>query len=114
MQMADDPKVFVLDNKKNIWKSRSNAALIAAVIAFAFSQVLIVAHTAKYGDGPHDHHGQACVLSLAAPGGDKIIAAASFVFAAIASIWRISHQAEQTAPARVAIRAARPRGPPSQ
>ena len=93
--------------------TRSRAALVAALLAFAISQILIVAHGAKYGDGPHEHMGQTCVLSLAAPGGDKFVAAASFVFAAALVLLGFSLQATQLERARIPVRAARPRGPPS-
>jgi len=89
------------------------AAFIAAALAFAFSQILIIGHAAKYGDGPHEHGGQVCVLSLAAPAADKFVAAAAFVFVGVVAVWRVANLAAQTQLARVAVRAARPRGPPS-
>lgn len=98
---------------KNGLKSRSGAALVAAVIALALSQILLSAHAAKYGDGPHDHNGQVCVLSLAAPGGDKLIATAAFVFAAFLAVWRIFCQSAESVCARIAVRAPQSRGPPS-
>lgn len=101
------------DLKKIFGKSRARAALIAAALAFALAQIMIVAHAAKYGDGPHEHNGQVCVLSLAAPGGDKTIAAAVFVFVGIAAVWRVADQIAQSELARIAVRAAKPRGPPS-
>ncbi len=104
-----------MDGLRNIdWKSRKGAALIAAVIAVVFAQILIVAHAAKYGDGPHEHNGQACVLSLAAPGGDKLISTTAFVLAVVFSVWRISNIVAQTERARIVVRAAKPRGPPAR
>lgn len=96
------------------WRSRAGAMLIAAVAAFAFSQILISVHAAQFGDGPHDHGGQACVLSLAAPGGDKAIAAAAAILAVFAGIWFAGLGPSQTERAAIAIRSARPRGPPSR
>lgn len=101
------------DLKSFLGRSRMRAALIAAALAFALSQIMIVAHAAKYGDGPHEHSGQACVLSLAAPGGDKTIATAVFLFVGIVAVWRAADQVAQTELARMGVRAARPRGPPS-
>lgn len=100
-----------LKNKGGLLNSR--AALFAALFAFAVSQILIGAHSAKYGDDPHEHFGQACVLALAAPAGDKFVSAASFVFAALVSTWVIATQSKQMERARIRVRAARPRGPPS-
>ncbi len=100
-----------LRKKGGIFNSR--AALVAALFAFACSQMLIGAHAAKYGDGPHQHFGQACVLALAAPAGDKFIAAASFGFAVLVSTWGVVTGSKQMERARISVRAARPRGPPS-
>jgi len=94
-------------------RSRAGAAIIAAVIALLASQVIISAHAAKYGDGPHKHDGQVCVLSLAAHGGEKAIANAAFALVVIVAVWRAGAQAAQTERAAIAVRAARPRGPPS-
>ncbi len=87
--------------------------LLAAAFIVALSQIVIVAHVAKYGDGPHEHDGQACVLSLAAHSADKFIATAAFGFMAIIAMWRVSGQFAQTERARLAVRASHPRGPPS-
>lgn len=89
------------------------AALFALVAAFAVSQILTSAHAAKYGDGSHDHGGQACVLSLASPSGDKVLESAVFAFAIIFVMWRLSSHVAQTERAHILVRAARPRGPPS-
>ena len=96
-----------------ICRSRAGAALVAAVIALLASQILVSAHAAKYGDGPHKHDGQVCVLSLAAHGGEKAIANAAFALVVIVAVWRAGAQVAQTERAVIAIRAARPRGPPS-
>lgn len=95
------------------WRSRLGAALIAAVAAFALSQILVSAHAAKYGDGPHDHGGQVCVLSLAAPHVDKAIATATVVVMMSIAVWRAADQITQCERALLVIRAAQPRGPPS-
>ena len=99
--------------KSHDWRLTSRVALVAAVLALAFSQILLGAHAAKYGDEPHEHFGQACVLSLAAPGGDKLVGAASFVLAASIALCGLAVIAHQKDPARVKVRAARPRGPPN-
>lgn len=89
------------------------ALLIAAAAAFALSNIIVSAHAAKFGDGPHEHDGKACVLSLASSGSHKVIEAAAFVFVAIVAVWRIGDQIAQTERARLVVRASRPRGPPS-
>ena len=94
-------------------KSQARALLIAAALSLVASQILIASHAAHDGHDPHDHYGQSCVLCLAAPGGDKIIAAAAFAFVTIIAFWRIAAGASQTERARIAVRAAKPRGPPS-
>ncbi len=96
-----------------IWRSRAGAALIAAVAAFLAAQIFIGAHAAKYGDGPHDHNGKACVVSLVSHSGDKVITASAFALTMIVAVWRAGAQFAQTETAAVAIRAARPRGPPN-
>ncbi len=95
-----------------ICRSRAAAALIAAVIALLASQVLITAHAAKYGDGPHKHDGQVCVLSLAGHSSEKAIASTAFALVVV-SVWRAGALVAQTERAAIAVRAARPRGPPS-
>lgn len=96
-----------------ICRSRAGAALIAAVFALLASQIIISAHAAKYGDGPHKHDGQVCVLSLAAPGVDKAIANAAFALVVVVAVWCAGAQVAQTERAAIAVRAAKPRGPPS-
>lgn len=94
-------------------RSRLGAALIAAVAAFALSQILVSAHVAKYGDGPHEHGGQVCVLSLAAPQVDKAVASTAVVVVLSIAVWRTADQLTQSERALLVIRAAQPRGPPS-
>ncbi len=90
-------------------------ALIVVVAGFVLAQVFASFHAAKYGDSPHDHFGQACVLSLAAPGGDKFVASAGFVVAAAAlTLWRVCFATPYCAPALVRILSAHPRGPPNR
>lgn len=96
-----------------ICRSRAAAALIAAVIALLASQVLMTAHVAKYGDGPHKHDGQVCVLSLATHGGEKAIANTGIALIVAIAIWRAGDVVAQTERAAIAVRAAQPRGPPS-
>jgi hypothetical protein len=87
--------------------------MAAAIVAFVFSQIVIAAHTAKYGDGPHEHAGQVCLLSIAAPGGVKAISNTAITFAVFVAVWLITFQTEQTDRARLIVRASQPRGPPS-
>ncbi|MEZ5894742.1 MAG: hypothetical protein R3C58_16555, partial [Parvularculaceae bacterium] len=75
-------------------------------------QIAAVVHLTKHYDGPHQHHGQECVLSHHGPGGDKAIVAAALSFFVALAVWRIGGQTAQTEVARIAVRAARPRGPP--
>ncbi len=96
-----------------ICRSRAGAALIAAVIALLASQVIISAHAAKYGDGPHEHDGQVCVLSHITHSGEKAIANAAFALIVVVAVWRAGAQVAQTERAAIAVRAAQPRGPPS-
>lgn len=95
-------------------QNRWTAMLIAVVSAFLLSQLLSAAHSSKYGDGPHQHDGQACVLTLVKAGDDKAVSTASFMLFVAFAIWRAADQITQTERALVAIRAARPRGPPSK
>lgn len=98
--------------KLTLWRKRAGAALFAAVTAFLLSQIVLSAHAAKYGDGPHKHDGQVCVLSIATHNGDKAIANAAVVLAVAIAVWRIALQFSQPHLTPVAVRAARPRGPP--
>lgn len=104
-----------MSNRANtLWKSRFSALLIAAVAIFVVSQILISVHVAKYGDGPHDHGGQVCVLSLATSGADKLIASAAFIVAVTFSFWCVTTQLAQTVRRPILVRAASPRGPPNR
>ena len=87
--------------------------LVAALAAFAFSQIVISVHAAKYGDGPHKHDGQVCVLSLAAPSGEKAISNTVFALVVVIAVWRAGPLFMQTERAAIAVRAANARGPPS-
>lgn len=89
------------------------AALLAALMAFVCAQFLTSAHTAKYGEGPHDHNGKACVLTLVSHSSDKAIATGAFVLAVFVAVWRAGSLAAQSEVAALAVRASRPRGPPS-
>lgn len=102
------------NNRSTFWKTRWTALLIAVVAAFVFSQFLTSVHASKYGDGPHKHDGQVCVLSFVTHSADKVIPTSAFVFVMALTIWRAADQITQTEHALVAIRAARPRGPPAQ
>lgn len=96
-----------------ICRSHAAAALVAAVIALLASQVIVSAHAAKYGDGPHKHDGQVCVLSLATHGPEKAIANAGVALIIAIAVWRVGDVIAQTERAAIAVRAAQPRGPPS-
>ena len=89
-------------------------ACAAVALLFVLSQVVISAHAAKYGDSPHEHGGQTCVLSLVSPGGDKFVTSAAVALAVVFFFWRVSNHIAQTERARIAVRAARPRGPPNR
>ncbi len=91
------------------------AAFIVAVAAFVLAQIFASYHSTKYGDSPHEHFGQACVLSLAASGSDKLVASAGFVFVAAAlTLWRVCFATPRRAPALVRIRSAHSRDPPNR
>ena len=104
----------MIELKAKNWRSVNSAALLVALAAFALAQLFASVHAAKYGDAPHDHFGQACILSLA-PGGDKFVASApAIAAAAVFVLLSISFVAPSPARTPVRIRAARPRGPPLQ
>ena len=92
------------------WKT---AAFFIAAVVFVIAQISISAHASKYGDAPHDHGGQACVLSLAAPSGDKFVASSTILIAAVFMFWRVSNHIAQTERAHILVRASHPRGPPN-
>ena len=91
------------------------AMMIIAVAAFSLAQIFGSIHEAKFGDAPHDHMGQACVLALAAPGGDKFVPISAFAVAAMSlMLWRMNFASPQAALTIARIHALRSRGPPSQ
>lgn len=91
----------------------AGALALAAVLALIVTQALTGFHDAKYGSGPHDHGDAPCVISMVGEKSQKLIPAATFIFAALIISWRIGNVEAQTERARIAIRAARPRGPPT-
>ncbi|MHA7871965.1 MAG: hypothetical protein ACX939_06425 [Hyphococcus sp.] len=88
------------------------AILAAALAAVVFSQIVTASHAAKYGDGPHEHGGQVCVLSLTAPAADKLLSGTVLALVVSVVIWRVANHAAETERSHVLVRAARPRGPP--
>ena len=96
--------------KFGIWRA---VTFVIATVAFVIAQLSISAHAAKYGDGPHEHGGQVCVLSLAAPATDKFIDNASILVVGSLFVWSISNLVAQTERAHILVRASRPRGPPN-
>ena len=92
---------------------RTGAFALIAMLLLA-AQAVTVAHAAKYGDAPHDHHGTPCIISVVAKAGDKLIGAATIAIAAVVVTWRAVGPVVVREPAPVAIRAARPRGPPTR
>jgi hypothetical protein len=94
-------------------RERAGPVLIAAILAIFAFQTLVVVHDAKFGEEIHKHDGKVCVLSLVAHNGDKAIAATAFVMTVIVAMWRAGAHVAQTERAAIAVRAARPRGPPS-
>lgn len=94
------------------FRRHGKAALFAAILSLFAIQIVSAAHAAKFGDAPHNHNGHECVLSQFSTGGDKAIAASAFALVAAVAIWRVSGRVAQTELARIAIRAAQPRGPP--
>lgn len=111
--MSDNIRIMGPQNGHNSSHRRASLFAVLAVVLLA-AQSLIVFHAAKYGDEPHDHHGQPCVVSVVSHDGDKGIAAAAMLVAAVIITWRVAGVAAQTERARIAVRAARPRGPPLQ
>ena len=82
-----------------------------AVAALFLTQILSSSHAAKYGDGPHEHAGQICVLSLANPSGDIFTGAATVAVVVVVGFL----SAEIRTPRRIRVAAvqqfAAPRGP---
>ena len=94
-------------------RAKAGPVLVAAILAIFAFQTLVVVHDAKFGEEIHKHDGKVCVLSLIAHNGDKAVASTAFVLTVIVAVWRAGAQVAQTERAAIAIRAARPRGPPS-
>ena len=94
-------------------RERAGPILVAAILAIFAFQTLVVVHDAKFGEEIHKHDGKVCVLSLVAHNGDKAIAANAVVLTVVVAIWRAGALVAQTERAAIAVRAARPRGPPS-
>lgn len=90
----------------------SIVACAAVTLFFVLSQIVFSAHAAEYGDGPHEHGGQVCVLSLVSPEGNAFVATATFALAVTIVFWRASSRFAQMERACIAVRAACPRGPP--
>ena len=88
---------------------------IFAVLAMAFvaAQSFGALHAAKFGDEPHDHNGAPCIVSVYSKSGDKFLTAEAAVFIAVIVTWRAGAAVAQTERASLAVRAARPRGPPT-
>lgn len=96
-----------------ICRSRAAAALVAAIFALVAFQTLAAAHDAAYGVEIHKHDGKVCVLSLVAHEGSKIVPTSAFILTFVVAVWRAGAVVSQTERAAIAVRAARPRGPPS-
>lgn len=106
----------MLQNFNRLKKFRLSRTELFALLALVFlaAQSLATFHAAKYGDDPHDHNGQPCVMSIVSQQGDKFVAAGALIIAAVIITWRAAGAAAQTERARISVRAARPRGPPNQ
>ncbi len=92
---------------------RAFAALVAASFVFALVQSVAAAHAVKFGTAPHTHQGQVCVLSLAAPGGDKAAAPSPFVLFVALAFTALIAPPSRTAPATKPVPRPVSRGPPS-
>lgn len=97
------------------WRPTDRRMAIFAVLAMAFvtAQSFGALHAAKFGDDPHDHNGAPCIVSVYSKSGDKFLTAATVAFIAVIITWRASAAVAQTERARIGVRAARPRGPPT-
>ncbi|MEO1251138.1 MAG: hypothetical protein AAFW81_02180 [Pseudomonadota bacterium] len=95
-------------------KDVSGRAILFVLLAgfVIAAQSVIVAHAATYGDGPHDHHGNPCVVSVLTQAGENFTAGAAVVVIAVFAAWRRAPHQSQTQRAAIAVRAANPRGPP--
>lgn len=105
----------MLRNLINAVRGDKTIAIFAFVaLAFVAAQSFSAIHAAKYGEGSHEHSGVACVVSVISKSGEKFIGAATIAFAAVVVTWRAAGAVAQTERARIAVRAARPRGPPTR
>ena len=104
----------MLRNLMNAVRGDKMTAIFAAVaLAFVTAQSFSALHAATYGEGSHDHNGVACVVSAISKSGEKFVDAAVLAFTATIITWRAAGAVSQTERARIAVRAARPRGPPT-
>lgn len=101
-----------LKNRGGNGFGRIRAIFFVAALAFIGAQALLIGHASTHGEGPHDHGGQPCIVALAGVAGDIAVASAAVALVASFAVWRISHIVAQTERARIAVRAAAPRGPP--
>lgn len=99
--------------KKLVHRNGFVAVLTTVIVLFLGAQILTSAHAAKYGDGPHDHGGQVCVLSLASVGGEKFLTAGVIAVVLALASFSLSQTMHWTQPVRIRVSARRPRGPPS-
>ena len=95
-------------------QGRGRAILAAAILVFVFAQMVLTVHETVHGDEPHDHDGVICAFSLAAPSGEKFIAATIVMVTVFFTLWGRDRNLAQTERARIVVRAASPRGPPAR
>ena len=70
---------------------RQSWLLVALAAILLAAQGLVAVHAAKFGDKPHDHHGQPCVISLAGEHNDKAIANGTAAIVAVFLVFAASH-----------------------
>lgn len=92
--------------------SRQSWLLVAIAAVLLTAQGLSGIHAAKFGDKPHDHHGQPCVVSVISEQGDKTIAAAAFIFAVLFVSWATPKPAQLVSVSRDKEALRQPRAPP--
>ncbi len=97
---------FALENKRL-------AIVVASALVFVAAQMFAATHAAEFGEESHEHNGTVCVVSVISKGGEKFLTAATVAFVAVIITWRAGGAAAQTELSRLAVRAARPRGPPN-
>lgn len=93
---------------------KTMAILAVVAVVFVAAQSFTALHTAKFGEGSHEHNGVACVVSVISKNSEKFLSVATIAFAAVIVTWRAAGAIAQTERARIAVRAARPRGPPTR